>query len=113
MFFWSLWYLVPLSMASSVVVLWVGRKTSWFVLDLIWPLLPGLLWFALVDEEPRGRSLSNFIELPVLGVVIALTFAVRVALGRGMSRAPASAAMFPLSLALTWCFYRLFPGLPE
>lgn len=59
-----------------------GRGVQGHVWDGLQLVLPGALWLLLVVFADGDKSLSNLLELPVLGATTGVLFSLRVALSR-------------------------------
>jgi len=112
------WYLalhlLPLLVVLTPVVLLTFRKWHWRFVDLLGAVLPGLIWLYLIEVEgSRGRSLSNFVELPLLAVMVA---ALSFSKPHAERRIPAPYAKYAFLLLTTSAavvLYLLFPPLDE
>lgn len=108
-------FAIPALVVGALPWAFVSRHVRLQVGDALQLLAPYLVWIGLTFADGRDKSLSNLIELPILGAATALVFAGRLALGirrpHCASRAPWQALACSCLVAAT--FWGLFPGLPE
>lgn len=112
LFYYAILFLLPAATLSGLVIVVKWRQVKWGLLDLLAIVLPGLLWMFLVSWKSAGRSLSNFIELPLLAVIIFVGALIRASFWEARSRRP-SLLFLLFAIAVTTLLYLLFPGLPE
>lgn len=112
------WYLplhlLPLVLMLLPMVLLTFKKWHWRPVDLLAVFLPGLTWFYLVGlVSSRSKSLSNFIELPLLAVIVAALAFTKPRIERSVPAPFAKYVYLILTLAATIAVYFCFPGLDE
>lgn len=108
-----LWYLGPASVTWALATWFLRDRVRWSRVDHLWFFFPGVIWIVLVVIDDGDRSLANFIELPLLGLLCFPFVLLRVALQSWLSPQWAGfsvLAMAVLSAVAVWAF---FPGLPE
>ena len=90
------------------------HPNRWWTLDWIAVALPGIAWILLIwSFDDRGRSFSNWIELPLVALAVALIGVARSHLERPMGRLAASSVYLCLGLLATLAFWYFFPALPD
>lgn len=108
-------FAIPALVVGALPWAFVFRRVRLQVADALQLLAPYLVWVGLTFVDGRDKSLSNLLELPLLGASTALVFAGRIALGitrpQWASRAPSQALACSCLVAIA--FWGLFPGLPE
>ena len=75
-------FAVPVVAIGVPAYVLFGRGVQGQVWDGLQLVLPGALWLLLVIFADGDKSLSNLLELPVLGATTGVLFSLRVALSR-------------------------------
>lgn len=108
-------FAIPALVVGALPWAFVSRHVRLQIGDALQLLAPYLVWVGLTFADGRDKSLSNLIELPILGAATALVFTGRVALSvmrpHRASRVPLQALACSCVVAIV--FWGLFPGLPE
>ena len=110
--YYGVLFLLPAVTLSGLVVVVKWRQVKWGLFDLLAIVLPGLLWMFLVAWGPAGRSLSNFVELPLLAVLTFIGVLMRASFWEARYQRP-SLLLLLYAIIVTTLLYLLFPGLPE
>jgi len=111
--------LVPYSLSATVVclpILWWFRSIGWRWWELVLPILPSLLWCALIlFVSEKGKTLSNLVIEPLLsGCFAFLPLAMKVtAARRGWSVEAGYLLGVMVSFASVMSIYFFMPGIPE
>lgn len=113
LFYYSVLYLAPSLLFSTVVVLATWRRAQWWLLDFLVIPLPGAVWMLFLNEGLRQKSFSNLMELLVLSVVLAGLFAVRGWAGTRLPRAVSSVLLMIASLAIATAIFYVVPLIPD
>jgi len=108
-------FAIPALVVGALLGAFVSRPVCLQIGDALQLLAPYLVWVGLTFADGRDKSLSNLIELPILGVATALAFTSRVALSvtRPHCASRASLQALGCSCVVAIAFWGLFPGLPE
>ena len=112
------WYLilhlVPLVVLLTLIVFLTVRRWRWRVVDLIAVLLPGWTWLYLVAfADSQGKSLANFVELPLLAIIVAALAFAKPQAERTIPAPFAKYAYLLLTTAAAVALFFLFPDLDE
>lgn len=75
-------FAVPVLMIGVPSYVLFGRGVRGHLWDGLQLVLPGALWLLLVVLADGDKSLSNLLELPLLGAVTGVLFSLRIALSR-------------------------------
>ncbi|WP_062358428.1 hypothetical protein [Pseudoxanthomonas mexicana] len=75
-------FAIPVVTIGVPSYLLLGRGVRGHAWDGLQLVMPGGLWLLLVVLADGDKSLSNLLELPLLGVVTGMLFSLRVALSR-------------------------------
>jgi hypothetical protein len=108
-------FAIPALVVGALPWAFVSRHVRLQVSDALQLLVPYLVWVGLTFADGRDKSLSNLIELPILGAATALVFAGRLALSINRPQCAPRAPFRALacSCLVAAAFWGLFPGLPE
>jgi len=75
-------FAIPVMMIGMPSYLLFGRGVRGHVWDGLQLVMPGGLWLLLVVLADGDKSLSNLLELPLLGAITGMLFSLRIALSR-------------------------------
>ena len=105
-------FAIPVALIAVPSYLLFGRGMRGHVWDGLQLVLPGVFWLLLVACTDGDKSLSNLLELPLLGAVTGMLFALRIALSRrlhsrsrrwsGLALLGSSAAAIALWACIPW-----------
>lgn len=106
-------FAVPLLTIGVPSYLLFGRGVRGYIWDGLQLVLPGALWLLLVVLADSNKSLSNLLELPLLGAVTGVLFSLRIAVSRRLPTHGSSWSVLALlgsstvSIVLWICIPRL------
>lgn len=103
-------FLIPMTLLCAPVLLARWKSTGITLVDILAVLAPGWLWLLLVTLDSRDKSLSNYVELPLLAAVIFVGVLLRCSIPKLARRSP---FLLIYGIAATGAVYLFFPGLPE
>ena len=91
------------------------RRVQWFAWDYCAVILPYITWTlsAWFMDIPRGKTLSNMIEIPLLALIVAVLPITRVLVGDRLNEKWFSLGLLAISCLSGILMWKLFPGLPE
>lgn len=108
-----LMFILPAALLCVPVMLSRWKQAGLGTLDILAVLIPGWIWLILVTFDSRDKSLSNYIELPVLAAAVFLGVLLRCFKPECVQRYPGSLLLLAYAVVITCAAYFFFPGLPE
>ena len=118
-FQWVPYLFAPYALSATVVclpILWWFRAVGWRWWELVLPLLPSVLWCALIlVVSEKGKTLSNLVIEPFLaGCFAFLPFTMKVTAARlGWSVEAGYLLGLIVSFTIVMSLYLWMPGMPE
>jgi hypothetical protein len=113
-FYLMLWlfYLAPMLI---VLPLWYfGRKRICLnIWDYSLFIIPYTVWFILLSYNENGKTVSNYIESPLTGIIVLMAPIFRIIIGNRINQNRLAFTLLLIMCIFSWCIWYFMPKLPE